>query len=254
MPNISEHPSTEVVKMLLVGDSGSGKTSQLASLANAGYNVRVLDFDAGLDSVRHFLTEEGASRFHYVTLRDGMETKSVDAVKRAVALLSNWKTETEDFGPVTTWTPKDVLVVDSLTFAGIAAINDVLSFKGQKLFAQPSQADWGAAARQIEWIVRFLTDDEVKCNVIFTSHINYIEDELGVKRMYPTSVGSKQPTLLGRYFNTVVRMDFKPGKDGGKRTFRTSSDHKMGLKAASNKVADEMDADLAELFKLSLGK
>jgi hypothetical protein len=252
MPNISEHPSTELVKMLLVGDSGSGKTTQLAKLANAGYNVRVMDFDAGLDPVRYYLTDEGASRFHYVTLRDGMEGKSVDAIKRASALLANWKTETEDFGPITSWTNKDVLVVDSLTFMGIAAVNEVLAFRGVKLFTQPSQADWGAAGRTTEWIVRFLTDDEVKCNVIFTSHINYIEDELGVKRMYPTSVGSKQPTLLGRYFNTVVRLDYKTGKDGGKRSLRTASDHKMGLKAASNKVPEEMDADLAELFKLSL--
>ena len=36
MASIKEHTSADVTKLLLVGDSGSGKTAALASLANAG--------------------------------------------------------------------------------------------------------------------------------------------------------------------------------------------------------------------------
>ena len=49
MANIAKHISADVTKLLLVGDSGSGKTAALAALANAGKNLRILDYDDGLD-------------------------------------------------------------------------------------------------------------------------------------------------------------------------------------------------------------
>ena len=55
MASIRNHRASEVTKLLLVGDSGSGKTSSLASLANAGYNLRILDFDDGLAILPEYL-------------------------------------------------------------------------------------------------------------------------------------------------------------------------------------------------------
>ena len=49
MPPLATHAATKRTKLLIVGDPGSGKTALLGSLANAGYNVRILDFDAGVD-------------------------------------------------------------------------------------------------------------------------------------------------------------------------------------------------------------
>ena len=37
-----------VTKMLLIGDSGSGKTGATYSLLRAGYNLRFLDFDKSI--------------------------------------------------------------------------------------------------------------------------------------------------------------------------------------------------------------
>ena len=54
MANIKTHKSAEYTKLMLVGDSGSGKTTALASLANAGYNLRILDFDDGLSILQSF--------------------------------------------------------------------------------------------------------------------------------------------------------------------------------------------------------
>jgi len=68
MANISQHKSTSVTKLLLVGDSGSGKTSALASLANAGKKLRILDYDDGLDILSEYLTPEAVSRVSYITL------------------------------------------------------------------------------------------------------------------------------------------------------------------------------------------
>ena len=40
-----------------MGDSGTGKTEALCSLVLAGYKLRILDLDNGLDIVKSYLTE-----------------------------------------------------------------------------------------------------------------------------------------------------------------------------------------------------
>jgi len=72
MANISKHKSADYTKLMLVGDSGAGKTSALASLANAGYNLRILDFDDGLSILPEFLNKDAVQRVSYVTLKDGL--------------------------------------------------------------------------------------------------------------------------------------------------------------------------------------
>lgn len=250
MANIKDHQSTKAVKMLLLGDSGTGKTTALTTLANAGYNVRVIDFDNGLDGVRHFLTDEGAKRFHYQTFRDSPVGKAEAFQKANKAILHGWKDGAEDFGKVSDWTDQDVLVIDSLTLMGDAAMRAALTFNGHKVTDQPSQAEWGMAVRDVEWTITYLTSDDVKCNVIFLTHFTPIEDGSGVAKMYPTAVGSKLPTKVARYFNTVVQMDVKPGKDA-QRFIRTTTSHKIGLKVAAppGLLPPEIDPDLNILFK-----
>ena len=68
MASIKNHTSVDVTKLLLVGDSGSGKTASLATLANAGYKLRILDFDNGLDILPEFLTDTGVNNVSYVSL------------------------------------------------------------------------------------------------------------------------------------------------------------------------------------------
>ena len=52
MPSLANHQSNEFTKLLIEGDSGSGKTGALASLVKAGYKLRILDMDNGLDALK----------------------------------------------------------------------------------------------------------------------------------------------------------------------------------------------------------
>jgi hypothetical protein len=247
MPSLKNHPVSKRTKLLLVGDSGAGKTASLASLANAGYNLRIWDYDGGLDVLPSFLKKD-ATDVSYVTLRDSM--KDASAFRKGVSLFSKYDDGDNNYGSVADWGENDVVVIDSLTFMGIASMNEVLKAAGKKPSAQPSQPEWGDAMRQLEFVVRYLTSEDVQCNVVVTSHIAYVEDDAGVSRMYPSALGRKLPTLIGRYFNTVVRMDYKPGKDGGSRMLRTVADHKMGLKnPAPDYISSEVEPDLAKLFE-----
>ena len=50
MPILSNHQSSEFTKLLLMGDSKSGKTGSLAPLTRK-YKLRILDYDNGLDAL-----------------------------------------------------------------------------------------------------------------------------------------------------------------------------------------------------------
>lgn len=248
MPSFRKHTVSKSTKLLLVGDSGAGKTATLATLANAGYNVRILDFDNGLDILSSYLNDDAVDRVHYETLRDDL--KKATAFAEAIKLINDWKTDDVDFGPVANWTEKDVLVIDSMTMMGTSALKAALQKSGNKMTDQPSQPQWGEAMRNVENIIQYLTSDSLKCNVIFTSHIHFQEDASGASKGYPSVVGSKLPTIISRYFNCVMRLDVKPSKSGGQRVLRTVSDFRMNLKNTAPKLIEpEIEPDLAHVIK-----
>ena len=248
MPAFKDHSVGSRTKLLICGDSGSGKTASLASLANAGYNLRIADFDDGLDVLGDYLNKTAVSNVHYVTLRDTL--KAATAFNNFIKLVDNWEDGEFKFGPVKEWTEKDVLIVDSLTFLGASSMRSVLQRDGKRFTDQPGIHHWGEAGRNLENIVQYLTSNEVKCNVVFTSHVSYYEDAGGGRKAYPVALGSKLPTIIGRYFNTVLRIDVKPSKEGGTRILRTASDYKMDLKTpAPSQIPVDAELDLAKIFK-----
>jgi hypothetical protein len=239
--------------MILLGDSGAGKTSALATLANAGYKLRILDFDNGLDILGEYLKDkEAIERVDYHTLRDGLTTAT--AYKRALALLKDWKTDDKkSLGSVRDWGEDTVLVIDSLTFLSQAIIKNTLQFNGRKLTDQLQQQDWGTANRDLANLINFLTNDEegegLKCNLIVMSHIQFVEDATGKAMAYPVATTRAFSTTVPAYFNVMMRLDRKPGKTAP--ILRTQSDHRMSLKSTNpSKIPAEIEgADLSVVFK-----
>ena len=78
MPNLSNHQSSsELVKLLFIGDSGTAKTGALVSLVKAGYHLRIIDFDNGLDALVHQIKQqcpELLSTVEYETCQDKYKT------------------------------------------------------------------------------------------------------------------------------------------------------------------------------------
>ncbi len=275
MPDLSSHQSATSTKMILLGDSGSGKSGALASLADAGYNLRVLDIDNGLDVLSNVLKDpkggygkEALGRVKYVTITDPMKAVGGKLVpnkatvwQRAIKLLDNWKVEEkqadgtmkvfEDLGPISTWGERDVLVIDSLTFLCNAAMNFVLSMNA-RLGQQPHQSDWYAGQQMVESLLQMLYDENVKCNVIVIAHVTYIGEDNGPQKGYPASLGKALSPKIGRYFNTVVMAKASGSGTGVKRKIVTNSIPMVELKtSAPTKVKPEYDLDkgLAEIFK-----
>ena len=249
MPAFSEHVSQNRVKLLLVGDSGVGKTALLASLPNAGYKLRVLDFDDGLDILKAFLTKEGVANTHFITLTDDQSSKKSALGAAQKVIFEGW--ESDNLGSITSWGSQDVLVIDSLTFLSEAAKRAALVKAGKKTNDQLSQADWGNAQRYVSSILAHIMSRHVACNVVVTAHMQYIDEEgKSVSMAYPASCGRSMSTTVGRYFNNVWRLDVKLVANQTTRTLRTVSDTRMSLRNTNPAVikANEDEPDLATLF------
>ena len=103
MTKLSLHQSTKFTKLLLVGDSGSGKTGAIVSLIAAGYKVRILDLDNGIDIIRNLvLTQcpEAIDNVDFITVTDkfkqvGGKAIPVDSTvwSRAMEYLMRWTNE-----------------------------------------------------------------------------------------------------------------------------------------------------------------
>lgn len=225
MPKLESHESAVTTKLLFIGDSGAGKTGALASLAGAGYNLRIVDLDNGLDVLANLLRDpkgpygaEALSHVDYETFTDKMKVGAGGKLipsratvwDRTIKLIDNWKTETSDYGPLHTWTPNDVLVIDSLTMLSNAALAYVLMLNN-RLGGMVEQSHWYAAQQLIESLIQMLYDENVKCNIIVNSHITYIGPE-NQERGYPSALGKALPPKLPRYFNTTLLAKTTNGK------------------------------------------
>lgn len=234
MPRLSEHQSNNYIKCLLSGDSGSGKSGALTSLVAAGYKLRILDMDNGLDSLKSFVMKECPSlvdNVEFRTLRDNYKATASGAVidgkplafVNAMKMLDNWKYDDVDLGKPAEWGPDCICVIDSSTFLADAAFDWVKSLNpGAK---DPRQ--WFYSAQQaMESCLALLTSGSFCTNVILITHIRYTQNEDGSTKAYPTAVGSALGPTIPRYFNQWAQCINKAGK----RTIQTAATSMLDLK------------------------
>lgn len=265
MPTLSHHQSFETTKMLFVGDSGSGKTGALASLVKAGYELVIADMDNGLDILRSLLTNEELERVHFQTFTDQLKSIEGKVVPKGnptawpelLKNLDNWKDEDETLGPISDWEHPRVFVLDSMTLAGLAALRWQLHMNGRS-GQQPWQSDWGEAMDKLEKMLQLLYSDAVRCHVIVTSHVTYLESEEGqMTRGLPMALGSKLPPKVPRYFNTVVLARTQGSGSAAKHKIFTRSQGIVELKnAAPGKMPPDLplETGLATIFKTLQGR
>lgn len=274
MPGIEEHQSGQSTKLLFIGNSGAGKSGALASLASAGYNLRILDVDNGLDVLKNLLTDPTsmykkidptcAKHVEYITVTDKMKTvggklqpSAATVWTRSMGLLNDWKEQKADgtfynqHGHISTWGPQDVIVIDSLTMLSNAALAFILSLNG-RLGQHPQLQDWGAGQSLIEGLLQMLYDDAIKCNVIINCHITFIGEENGPQMGFPNTLGKALPPKVGRYFNTILMAKATGQGTNVKQKILTRTSGVVELKnTAPMKVLAEypLETGLADYFK-----
>lgn len=286
MPPIEQHHSAQTTKCLLIGDSGSGKTGALASLAAAGYNVRVLDLDNGIDILKNYLINPQSSyckkdpacakRVHYLTLTDKMRTlqgrifpMEAKAWPEMIKMLEHWKEPAGpdypavDFGRLTEWTPQDILVIDSLSMLSTAALNYHLSINGALGGAvrtsNEERRDIWAAQKMLKTLLEMLYDSNVKCNIIVTSHIAFVtelggapkEGESQPMQGYPSAIGRALSPHIPRYFNTVLFAKTIGAGPGARHVIYTTPQGVVNVKSSAPLSVSPfypLDTGLADYF------
>lgn len=261
MPSLSKHQSSEFTKLLLMGDSKSGKTGALASLAIDGYKLRILDYDNGLDALAQILKRDAPSALEQVefrTLRDklkstptGMVTDgAATAFPEGLRMLDWWRYEGVDLGPPKDFGKECIVVIDSSTFMSDAA------FRFREPLVPRSRdgkydvrAVYKDAQDAFENVLALLTSESFRTNVIVISHVRYVDNPDGTKKGYPTAVGSALSPQIPRYFNSVALAQTGPG---GKRQIQTAATAMIDL---ANPAAFKMlptlpiETGLATFFK-----
>lgn len=279
MPTLDLHSSTSITKLLLMGDSGTGKTGALASLI-PDYNLWIMDFDNGTDILANILRRGNGkippapgllTRVNAVILTDRFRVDgrtsriipiSADAWSRGVGLLEKWETKTTaDLGQ------KDIIVVDSLNFAGRAAMRYIQQLNS-RLNVPPQIQDYRDGQILVESLCQMLYSEAFKCNVICLTHVREIgkqhdviddkgrvrtvEDPDTVKGFPETGAGRALSPTIGRYFNAVLLADVVGTGLATRRVIRTQPHLNIGLKNSSPgavKPEYPLESGLADYFK-----
>ena len=260
-----DHPANAegksgIFKGLMVGETGTGKTGALACLLDAGYKIRVLDFDAGLDPLIGYAKKKGnLANLDYETLRDEFKVsgsylavKKAPSFQRALALLSNWG----DYGPVQSWGSDTILVIDTLGAMSAAAFNMVLQANGvvnpSGQRGGPEQSHYGAAMESIERAIDWLTNPYlVPCHAIVNAHWTYQDADSGILKPYPETLGNKLSPKIGRKFNNMFSFSITAGA----RSIKVRKDGMVACKSSKplSKETYPIEDGLAAIFKEIVG-
>lgn len=252
MPTMETRPVLPCVKVILAGDSGTGKSGSLAALANAGYELFILDYDNGLDVLYKYVEPAARSRVHFLTLQDKIQVSGVsivvgqaDSFTKGMNALNDWRDEGKSFGGVATWDKRRVLVIDSLSMMGNAALRLVMALGGQTTFkpeptkgGQHPQSVFGDAQNRLEALFALLYSDRVKCNVVLISHVKSLGEGEN-ERHYPNAIGKALAPILPRYFNWMVE-------------YRQEKQNRV-ISTLPGRLATKAPADLPAVMPISSG-
>lgn len=252
MTTLADFTPESSIKMMIAADSGSGKTGSLASLVDAGYKLRILDFEAKLDPiVGHIKDRSKLVNVDYKTLKDEfkligttMTISKATSFQQAMSALNQWD---KDLGAVQTWSTDTILVIDAFSSMGRAALNMVLMANG-RINKPPEIQDWGAAMDMLEKVLMNLTNPKlVPCHLIVLTHLTSQESADGLAtRTYPESLGTKLNPRVAKYFNNLIGLK----ATAASRKFKTKAEGLLACKT-HRPIKDEypIETGLADIFR-----
>jgi len=218
--------------ILLVGDSGTGKTHSLRTLIDAGVTPFILFTEPGMEVLGDLPPDK--CHWHYcppgrqdwstmIASQTSINTLTMEALakmpdmskakyKQFLTLLTQFQNfhcerTDKDFGDVTEWNTDRALILDSMSGLNILAMDHVVGGKPVK-----SIQNWGVAMDGIEKLVNKLTLD-THCTFIMTAHLERETDELtGGQQLMAATLGRRLAPRLPRFFSDVIQT-VRNGKD-----------------------------------------
>lgn len=233
------------VKVMLEGESGTGKTHSAMTALQAGLEVFLISTE-GVTTPAKWLTEHpevDGSKLHWATVSVATQgwgdmeamgkninmmsyealSKLADPNKRKYdqflqiyKLCHNFVDERtgEEFGDISNFGTDKIVIFDSLS--GLAIMSMALTVGAKPTKAMP---DWMVAMDNLEkFVIKICID--LRCHMALTAHLSMEKDEvLGGISLMASSLGSKLSPKLPRFFDEVVHTR----KDGAEFYWSTAS-------------------------------
>ena len=219
------------VNILLMGPAGTGKTTSIGTLVDAGVEVFYLGLEPGLESLLGYYTDRKKpipENLHWHTLQspkasfgDFLEaakkvnTMSLETLSKMqdpkrhlhnrflslLEVLINFPDDRtgKTYGSVADWGTSRALIIDGMSGLGRASMSLVIGGKPVR-----SQPDWGIAQDNVEKLILQLTEDCI-CHFVLLAHVEREPDMvLGGVKIVMSALGKALAPKLSPMFSDII--------------------------------------------------
>jgi hypothetical protein len=227
MAKLADDTQVDFVKGLIYGDGGAGKTSSLISLIEAGYTLRIYDFDNLLKPLKELIKARCPERIDQVsvqTFTDKLKGIDVPVVMQGASMkvmpnvvgtpkaysdamkqLNHWKDGTR------TWAPPSILGRGHHRRDRLPDLR-----RQQRVPLRPGDEPDGEGTADLllrcaepdhEPDLPSMQSEDFGVHVLVLAHLNYEKDKEGVLKGFPKSIGSALNTSIATNFNTALLVE-----------------------------------------------
>jgi hypothetical protein len=260
-------PTKLAPRILIYGEPAAGKTGALAQLANAGYRLLIHDMDQNSRVIGSFLKPGAADVYIntyavakmtdtnlFANAKNDAAQAALKEMRRFCQMLQHWKTDTEDLGPSSALTAKDVIVVDSGTFLGELLL---MAARTDAEANRDARKQYGIAGNYYSAILDYLCSNAIGATVIMLTHITQVGEKdqqgnfVGKPRDIPVAIGEKMSKRMPTYFSDIWRLEVDRA---GNRQFRTAATSHEALRTSNPTTIKAVEPfDLASMVNRLIG-
>ena len=252
------------LRLLLVGNSGTGKTGALLSLLK-NYTLRICDFDDS-SILRLNTPKELRPKLERKIFKDTINHSAVQghyiSGKTAITRMSEALDKWDEAGPVKKWSDDTILVIDSLSLLCLAMVREFKQINKIPLDNPVETRQYGSIQQMIMGFLDALhadtgerPDGTLGPHLIVISHLDYRDFEQGTYspvgmmeqgekpgqinpsridvKGVPTTFGAKLGPQVGRYFDFMLKTDIATVKHSdlkARQVIRTAPDATIDVK------------------------
>ncbi len=249
-------------KVILMGDSGTGKTYSIRTLIDAGLEPFIIFTEPGMEVLGDILEEvhwtyippaqigwEGLSSIAKLVntldydgiakMRDSNKTRYQELLKIIEQCNDFVDQNGEHFGDVMTWGTDRVLVIDSLS--GLNDMASQLTVGGKPV---KGMQDWQVAQNMLKFFIDKLTT-QCKCTFVLMTHLAREKDEItGGTTLMVSTLGQKLAPELPKYFSDAIQ-----SIRTGDKFFWSTSGSNIAVKARNVSIGHQLPPSFKPLIE-----